>query len=144
MLGRDLEQLLAPCCERHQAHLLEVVLRGKQARPVVEVYVDAESAVTSDLCSAISRDAEKVLDATEGFPSMYTLIVSSPGIERPLQFRWQYPKHVGRRMLVKVAEAEYRGTLQAVGSDTITLRSDEGEIEIPLNIIEKAVVLAPW
>lgn len=144
MLGKDLEPLLAPCCERHRAHLMEVVLRGKQARPVVEVFIDAEVGVTSDLCSAISRDVGKVLDAIEGFPNMYTLVVSSPGIERPLRFLWQYPKHVGRRLLVKVHDGEHRGILRAVSEDSIMLESDDGRVEVPFGTIEESFVLAPW
>lgn len=111
---------------------------------MVEVVVDAEVGVTSDLCSVISRDVSKVLDAIEGFPDMYTLIVSSPGIERPLRYLWQYPKHVGRRLLVKVHGAEHRGTLRAVGENTITIESDDGTRDIPFGTIEQTFVMAPW
>lgn len=136
--------LVAPCCELHSAHLIEVVLKGKHARPVVEVFVDAEEGVTSDLCSAISRDVGKVLDTLEGFPESYTLIVSSPGIERPLRFLWQYRKHIGRTLIVKMQGTEQHGTLRAVGGETITLDSPEGRKEIAFGSIERAVVKAPW
>ncbi len=144
MVSQDLVPLVAPCCELHHAHLIEVVLRGKHARPVVEVFVDAEEGVTSDLCSAISRDVGKALDTLSGFPETYTLIVSSPGIERPLQFLWQYRKHIGRKLIVRIQGSEQQGTLRAVGEDTITLESSEGSKEIAFGSIEWAVVKAPW
>lgn len=144
MVSQELVPLVAPCCELHHAHLIEVVLRGKHARPVVEVFVDAEEGVTSDLCSAISRDVGKALDTLDGFPEAYTLIVSSPGIERPLQFLWQYRKHIGRKLIVRTQGSEQQGTLRAVGEDTITLESSEGSKEIAFSSIEQAVVKAPW
>jgi|DewCreStandDraft_4_1066084.scaffolds.fasta_scaffold95039_1 ribosome maturation factor RimP len=144
MVNEDLAPLVAPCCERHNAHLIEVVLRGKRSRPVVEVFVDAEDGVTSDLCSSISRDVGKVLDVLEQFPESYTLIVSSPGIERPLRFPWQYRKHIGRRMIVKVAGAEQEGTLRGVANEGITLELPQGSVEIAFSSIERAVVKAPW
>jgi ribosome maturation factor RimP len=144
MVSQDLVPLVAPCCELHHAHLIEVVLRGKHARPVVEVFVDAEEGVTTDLCSAISRDVGKALNTLKGFPESYTLVVSSPGIERPLQFLWQYRKHIGRQLLVRMQGSEQHGTLRAVGDDTITLESSAGSKEIAFGSIERAVVKAPW
>ena len=119
-------------------------MRGKHNRPVVEVFVDSVEGVTSDLCTAISRDVGKVLNALEGFAATYTLVVSSPGIERSLMYPWQYQKHVGRTLLVKSPEGELQGTLRAVGQETITLASANGEQEIAFAVIESAIVKAPW
>lgn len=119
-------------------------MRGKHNRPVVEVFVDSVEGVTSDLCTAISRDVGKVLNTLEGFAHTYTLVVSSPGIERPLMYPWQYHKHIGRTLLVKFPDGEQQGTLKAVGHDTITLASVNGEQEIAFAVIERAIVQAPW
>lgn len=148
MINKDLVPLVEPHCAAHGAHVIEIVLRGKQARPVVEIFVDAEAGVTSEMCSAISREVGGSLDARDWFPESYTLIVSSPGIERPLKFAWQYRKHVGRKLVVKVrtedGAQEITGTLTAALDDTIIVRVGADTRTIAHDTIEEAVVKAPW
>jgi ribosome maturation factor RimP len=146
MISKDLYPVVEPCCETHGAHLIGIVLRGKQAKPIVEVFVDAEAGVTSDLCSAISRDVAKQLDVRDSFPQSYTLIVSSPGIERPLTYAWQYRKHVGRTLVVKTRtdEGEMTGKLLDALDDAIILEVDAVARTLRLEVIEEAIVKPPW
>lgn len=146
MISKDLYPVVEPCCEAHGAHLIDIVLRGKQAKPIVEVFVDAEAGVTSDLCTAISRDVAKQLDVRDSFPQSYTLIVSSPGIERPLTYAWQYRKHVGRTLVVKTRtdEGEMTGQLLDALDDAIILEVGAVARTLRLEVIEKAIVKPPW
>ena len=48
-------------------------------RPVLEVFIDAESAVTIELCTEISRDLSGAIDAARMLAGAYRLEVSSPG-----------------------------------------------------------------
>jgi ribosome maturation factor RimP len=146
MISKDLFPLVEPCCEAHGAQLIDIVLRGKQARPVVEIFVDAEAGVTSDLCTAISRDVGKELDVRDSFPQSYTLIVSSPGIERPLKFAWQYRKHIGRTLAVKTTTDErvVVGKLTAALNEVIILHAGAEARTISLDTIAEATVKAPW
>jgi len=151
MLSEELMPLIEPCCEAHGAHLIDVILRGRQARPVVEILIDAEVGVTSDLCSAVSKDVSSVFDEQDRIPQSYTLIVSSPGIDRPLKFLWQFKKHIGR-MLTIVPQSEVqaaqpvKGTLLAVTEEeiTIAIKKDEAPVRIPFATIREAMVVAPW
>lgn len=146
MVHKDLFPVVEPCCEAHGAQLIEIVLRGKQAKPIVEVFVDAEKGVTSDLCTAISRDVAKQLDVRDSFQQSYTLIVSSPGIERPFKFAWQYRKHIGRTLVVKTKtdEGEMTGKLLDVHDDAIILEVGAVARTLRLEVIEKAIVKPPW
>jgi ribosome maturation factor RimP len=150
MLAKEYFPIVEPCCEQHGAHLIDIVLRGKQARPVVEVLIDAESGVTSELCSAVSREVGKRLDEWDRIPESYTLIVSSPGIEKPLKFLWQFKKHVGRKFVLKVNDIagaeEVTGTLLSVGDDAITIEVGKGNetATIRFDAIAEAVVKSPW
>lgn len=152
MLAKDFFPIVQPCCEQHGAHLVDIVLRGKQNRPIIEILIDSESGVTSELCSAVSRETGKVLDDGEKIliPESYTLMVSSPGIETSLKFSWQYKKHVGRKFAMKVQSAdgviEQHGKLLSVDDEGITLEIGKGneQVQIRFGAIAEAVVKAPW
>ena len=132
------------------AHVIDLVLRGDPRRPVVEVFVDAEGAVTTDLCGEISRRIAAGIDAGGFLAESYRLEVSSPGIDRPLQHQWQYPKHIGRDVCVKVQPEggtayEVRGTLRAMAETGVQVRTAEGEeVQIPFTAIRETKVMPPW
>jgi ribosome maturation factor RimP len=137
------------CVTQSAAHLVDIVLRGDHRRPVVEVYIDTPGAVTTDLCAAISRNISALIDATEIISSAYRLEVSSPGIERPLGFSWQYRKHIGRDLLLKLASnpgaPARRGSLLASDDEGITVRfAGSAETRIVFADIREATVAAPW
>jgi ribosome maturation factor RimP len=82
----------------------------------------------------------------DSFPQSYTLIVSSPGIERPLTYAWQYRKHVGRTLVVKTRtdEGEVTGKLLDALDDAIILEVGTVAKTLRLEVIEKAIVKPPW
>jgi len=70
------------------------------------VYVDSDTDMGFDKCRKISRYLEKHFDETQVFGEKYTLEVSSPGIGRPLKFKRQYIKNVGRKVEVTLKGEE--------------------------------------
>jgi ribosome maturation factor RimP len=132
------------------AHVIDLVMRGDPRRPVVEVYVDAEGAVTTELCSDISRKIAAGIDAGGFLASTYRLEVSSPGIERPLKFEWQYRKHIGRdlhitRQTPGEAPREVVGTLLAADDAGVQVRATTGEeMHLLFADILETKVMPPW
>jgi ribosome maturation factor RimP len=150
MENADLAEAVRTCVEHCSAHLIDLVVRGTRANAVVEVFVDTDSGVTTDLCSAISREIARVFDHSGWFPGAYRLEVSSPGIDRPLQYPWQYRKHIGRSLGVRTRNSpgpERRSCrLAAVHDDGIVVVG-EGETQeelIPFEDLTEAVVRSPW
>lgn len=113
----------------------------------MEIFIDAESGVTSDICSAVSRDVAEQLDARNILHGAYELVVSSPGIDRPLKFGWQYRKHVGRKLSVAThAEPARRilGMLVAAGENVFTIEAGAERLDIRFEEVREAVVQSPW
>jgi ribosome maturation factor RimP len=135
---------------RHGAHVIDVVLRGDHRRPVLEVFIDAESPVTIEQCTQISRDLAVVIDAGRVLAGTYRLEVSSPGIERPLQHPWQYPKHVGRKIQLSIRTPDGArklvGVLTAASEDGVTVAAGSNGEPVPVSFgdIREALVLPPW
>lgn len=72
----------------------------------IEVYVDCDEGVTFSKCQKISRYLEEHLDGSKLVKEDYILEVSSPGASRPLTLPRQYPKHIGRKLEVKLTSGE--------------------------------------
>lgn len=150
MVNEQLLQLIDPCVRKYAAHVLDVVLRGRHQRPIVEVFVDTENGVTTELCSDISREIAAAMDKKPILPPSYELIVSSPGIDRPLKFTWQYKQHIGRDLLVKYQHdnvvVEQSGTLSALDESGLVIQAKKNKepLHIEFASIAEARVKAPW
>ncbi|WP_169433354.1 ribosome assembly cofactor RimP [Lewinella cohaerens] len=119
----------------------------------LEIIIDCDTGVTFTTCRQISRHLESVIDEEQWLGPKYTLEVSSPGTDRPLQLPRQYKKHLGRKLVVKTKGGdEYEGRLSEITEEAITLdykvRRKEGkrkvteevQTTIAFDAIEKAKV----
>ncbi len=150
MMNVQLRELIERCVESKSAHLIDLVLRGSNHKTVIEVFVDAESGVTTTLCSEISREISDALSLTQLLSRDYMLTVSSPGVDRPLKFFWQYTKHIGRQMRMKLntetGVQDVTGKCVAVDEQAVTLETTKPEqsIRVAFASIREAKVQVPW
>lgn len=91
----------------------------------VQVFFDADGGVDFDKCQKLSRKIEAELDASGSADEDYILEVSSGGVDRPLQFPRQYPKHIGRTLSVQTEHESLVGELTAVEEDGVILAVKE-------------------
>ncbi len=142
------DTLLAPveqCVESSGAHLIDITVRGDRGRPVIEVYVDNEAGVSSDLCAEISRSIMKAVEAGGLVQGAFRLDVSSPGIDRPLRHSWQFTKHVGRPVAVTSRSGgAIDGTLEASDASGVTVKTGAGSRYVPIDDVVELRVQAPW
>ena len=119
----------------------------------LEVILDSDSGINFDTCRQISRYLESHIDTEGWLGEKYVLEVSSPGVDRPLQQQRQYPKHLGRKLEVKLKDgAKHEGKLAQLTEQGIVLeakvRRKEGKrkvtevVQTPIAFddIDKAIV----
>ncbi len=88
----------------------------------LEVFIDADSGITFKKCQRISRYLEAEIDEHKWLGEKYTIEVSSPGIRRPLKFKRQYHKNIGRKVEVKLLDGgKATGTLTVVNEQGIEI-----------------------
>ncbi|MBU6339851.1 MAG: ribosome maturation factor [Bacteroidetes bacterium] len=117
------------------------------------VFVDSDSGMTFEKCKILSRYLEQFIDTNGWLGEKYVLEVSSPGIERPLQFLRQYEKNIGRSLQVSLKDKTQKsGVLKSAQADHIVLewlqveKIEKKKVEtlvetqISMDEIEKAVV----
>ncbi len=96
----------------------EVQVNGNK----VEIFLDSDEGISFLKCRKVSREVEAVIDEKKWWEGKYTLEVSSAGIGRPLVNQRQYPKNIGRQMVVKTNEGEkVKGELKEVSDEGIVL-----------------------
>jgi ribosome maturation factor RimP len=145
-----LREAVARSVTAQGAQIVDLVLRGDPAHRVLEVFIDSETGVTVALCTDVSRAVASAVDARQMIPGSYRLEVSSPGIDRPLQYPWQYTKHIGRPFRVRyrtdAGREECTGTLSSVDADGIDLEHPKTKehVRIMFASIEESKVVAPW
>jgi ribosome maturation factor RimP len=145
---QQVEELTRPIVERRGAYVVEARLRGEKKGKVLEIFIDTDEGVSTDVCAEVSRELSAALDAAETVRGSYQLVVSSPGTDTPLRFLRQYRKNVGRTMAIRRRGilAPVEGQLTEIDGETVVLRHGKpGTVErIPFAEIEEALVKTPW
>lgn len=124
--------------------LFEVQLRREGHGWVLRIFIDAETGVTLDHCSNVSRELGNYLDVEDCIDHAYHLEVSSPGLERPLRTIGDFRRFQGKKARVKLHHEieEHKileGVIEAVDEGLIHLRlTDGGSVQFYLEMINKA------
>ncbi len=131
-------------------YLVEVIVKGLDARQKVLVLIDGDNGVNIDVCASISRQIGHNLEENETIDKAYTLEVSSPGIDHPLLFTRQYQSRVGKRLKITLKSGdEVIGKLLKSTEEILTIsketkkgkKIETEDIELTYNEIEKSFVL---
>ena len=89
------------------------------------VYIDRAEGVDHALC-------ERVTHVLSDYLRIYSVGVSSPGLERPLRKPEHFQRVVGRQVKLKTAErSKLRGEVTRADASAVTLAADAGEVDIP-------------
>jgi len=110
---------------------------------ILEVLADRiEGGITLDECSRLNKELGSMFEE-EGMEERYTLDVSSPGMDRPLMTLADFRRVRGRELRLFLKEKqdgkiEIQGTLESVGDNQITVKTEDTTIQVSLDKINKA------
>ena len=125
--------------------LVDIVFRGDNKNKIIEVFIDSEKGVNVSQCAEISRELNSLIEDDNLIESNYRLDVSSPGVDRPLKYLAQYPKHINRKFEIIYLDGEdkskFVGTLLKIEDDNLIFSDGKNEKKISFNNIKKANVL---
>jgi ribosome maturation factor RimP len=119
--------------------LFDLIISGNK----IAVFVDSDTEMGFDRCRTISRYLENHFDETNAFGEKYTLEVSSPGIGKPLKFKRQYFKNVGRKVEVDILDDSktVKGVLKSVIEEGIVVEYEQtrkqGKKKIKENVLQE-------
>lgn len=113
--------------------LVDIKFSGVAGRETLELFCDrqGEDRITVDDCRGISQRLKYTLEAEGFFNADYSLIVSSPGLDRVVKRPDDFEKFIGRRVKVfKAASAgggNITGKLVGYEDGNLILSVDDGD-----------------
>ena len=144
-LRATVRELVEPTASRMGVDLVAVEFAAGGAGQVLRLSIDrplAEGGVTAQLCAQVSRAVEPLLDASDPVSGAYTLEVSSPGLERPVQRISDFERFAGFRIRVRLEAGpprrRYTGELVGIRGDDVVVLVDGEEHAFHVDTIERA------
>ena len=140
--------LIEPLCKNYNILLHEIELKGSHRNRIIKVTVDTEKGITLDECQLLNRKISDLFIQKEIIKEEYRLEVSSPGINKPLQYPFEYRRNIGRDLKVcyykKGTINETVGKLIDYNEKNITLENSKEKLIIPLDEIKRALIKLKW
>lgn len=125
--------------------LVDVALKGQGSRQLIRVMIDRKGGVDLAACQELSRRLSARLDEVDPVPGRYTLEVTSPGVNHPLEGRRAFERVEGRQVRLLRDEApELHGTVRAADDEAVVLDVEGEDVRVPYADIVKATQALPW
>ena len=131
--------------EKLGCFVIDILFRGDTRKRIIEIYIDAEKNISANDLAEISREINSVIEEQNFIKESYRLDVSTPGVDRPLKFLKQFPKHINRNfeVIYKTDDGTktIAGKLLSVEREELVFLSDKKEVLIEFNNIITAKVI---
>lgn len=146
LFKENIAEVISEIVKNENFFLIDLIIRGTSSSPVIEVFIDGEKNISAADCAEVSRKINSEIENKLPVNSNYRLDVSSPGIERPLIYLNQYPKHINRMFEVSYIQDDttkkLTGKLTAVNNSELTfLKKNQQQLIINFNNIKKAKII---
>ncbi len=121
-----IEKGIVKILEENGYELYKFQLVPLRSRTLVRVFIDNDTGITIGDCEKVSRLIEDFLFVENIFEKAYTLEVSSPGVDRPLERQKDFQRNLNRKLKVVYMSEEnnkkdIEGRLVDVNEEGITL-----------------------
>jgi ribosome maturation factor RimP len=128
----------------------DMFIVNMKVKPVnnIKIFLDADEGLSISKSASINRKLHHLIEESGMFPEGdYSLEVSSPGVDEPLNGTRQYKKNIGRKVLVTQTDGtEHTGLLKELTEEGLVLevkipkKKETTLVEIPLVNIKTTVV----
>ena len=137
-----IHDLLEPSAAALGYDLVAVEMAGSDSA-ILRVFIDAPDGVGVEDCAKASRQFGAVLDVEDPISNKYTLEVSSPGLDRPLVTIEHFQQVVGEKIKVRLMSPQegrrrFKGVVQSVENNVVTVDVDGEQFALPIDDMDKA------
>jgi len=96
--GKKIEEVVEDFLFRRGYELVDLKLESSPSRAMLEVYVDKLGGITIKDLSEINERLKLHLETSELLPIGFSLVVSSPGLDRVIKKETDFMRFTGRRI----------------------------------------------
>jgi ribosome maturation factor RimP len=143
-LKEEVLKLIQSPIQNEGCDVAELVIAQYHKSAIVRVFVYCEGGVNLERCRTLSSVLGTALDGTDLFESGYTLEVSSPGLDRPLQKAIDFKYRLGELVNIQYAEAKkpsVKAKIVAANDNEIVFENESGAFSESLANIERAKIV---
>jgi len=135
--------LFEPVLTQEGYELVEVEYVSAEGGMTLRVYIDKSDGIDVDDCAAASHVLSDLLDEADPIQGMYSLEVSSPGLDRILRTPAHFARFVDSRVKVELqvprdGRKRYTGMLRRADGESIEMEVDNFSVSIKLAEIGRA------
>lgn len=95
---KKIEEVVDDFLFRRGYELVDMKLDPRIPRPILEIYADKLGGITIKDLSEINERLKLHLEASELLPQEFSLVVSSPGLDRVIKKEADFIRFIGRRI----------------------------------------------
>ena len=149
-LENKLEELVLRHLPGDQYFITEIVAKPAGAKTKISIFLDGDQGIDIDTCALVSRKVGNEIEELELMKHPYTLMISSPGLDRPLKLTRQYHRNLGKALKIRLEDQKsIEGLLSEVTDQFIVIekqpdREGKSKEKIPFGKIETAHVLVTF
>jgi len=111
-------------------------LKGPAGAQTLTLYIDKPGGVDSDECAEIVKKVAVMLETLDGQRHNYNIIVSSPGIERPLTKEKDFERFSGQTATLTLQQAQGKqtltGILRGLSKSCVVIERGADIVEVPV------------
>lgn len=130
--------------EDEGCELADLSISQHKKGSTVRLFVYCENGTTIERCARLSSMVGAVIDGTEMFENGYTLEVSSPGLDRPLQKAMDFRYRIGETVKIQFAgekRPSVKAKIKSVNDSDIEFENEAGAFTESLENIEMAKIV---
>lgn len=129
--------------------LVQIKFGGPPGNQTLSIYIDKPGGVTTNDCQYMTERLSVLLDVLDPIQGRYNLLVSSPGLNRPLTRDADFTRFAGKKAAVTYRDAEgkretLRGQLRGIEDDRVVVEVGEQPQSVPLEDVEQAHLVFEW
>jgi ribosome maturation factor RimP len=124
-----IESLVEPLITQSGYEYVGTEINKNGADTELIIYADKPGGLELEDCEKISRMIDPIIDEHDPIEESYYLIVSSPGLDRPLKTPRDYKRSIGKKIDVKLyrpldGHKEFTGELTSFDEDGFTINGE--------------------
>jgi ribosome maturation factor RimP len=148
-IEKKVHDYIQSLCRAGNIYLRGISISGSDYNRLIKVTVDTDNGITVDECQKLSRKISDLFYRKNIFEGAYNLEVTSPGLNKPLEFPYEFRRNIGRKIEIDYSEGSesrklVEGELISYNGNFIRVRNKIRDVNIPISKIIRAKVKLQW
>jgi len=146
---RELKEHIKNICNDLGFIFIDASIHGHKNKQNIKVIADTEKGITLDECQKLSREISDIIFRKDLIYSDYRLDVSSPGLDKPLQYDYEFKRNIGKNLIVSY-ENDSNNFVETIGelidykNNSLILKVNDALKIIEIKKINKAKIKLKW